>query len=170
MVNPSALLPPKQKKLCRTLAKCVLNKLLSSPYAAELVIVLCKWGCEPVDSSGKQYRAAQLKFTSLERDVSGRYVTDKSCTSWVCKRLREHVRADNLVWCWLAYVENTICLAVLFVCTPFQPHLHFRAPVARSQQLGLFTSRRTQTRHSAVLFWWCSDHKFRVAVHLNYKG
>ena len=68
MVNPSALLPPRQKKLCRTLAKCVLDKLLLSPSAAELVskcpIVLCKWACEQAVYSCEQYRVPKLKFTS----------------------------------------------------------------------------------------------------------
>lgn len=151
MVNPSALLPPRQKKFCRTLAKCVLNKLLSSPYAAELVIVLCKWGCEQVDNSCKQYRAPQLMFTSLKRDVSGRYVTDKSCTSWVCKCLREHVRADNLVWFWLAYAENTICLAVMFFA-------HLSNPTCTSGPLWLDPNSSVYSiqgglRHSAVLCW-----------------
>ncbi len=68
MVNPSALLLPRQKKLCRTLAKCVLNKLLLSPSAVELVskclIVLCKKACEQLDYSCEKNRAAKLKFTS----------------------------------------------------------------------------------------------------------
>lgn len=47
MANPSALLSPRQKKLCRTWGKRVLNKLLLSLYVAEpelkCLVVLCKW-------------------------------------------------------------------------------------------------------------------------------
>lgn len=66
MVNPSALLSLRQKKLCRTLAKCVLNKLLLSPSAAEMVSKCLVVLREQVEYSCEQRWVPKLKFTSSD--------------------------------------------------------------------------------------------------------
>lgn len=81
MANPSALLSPRQKKLCRTWGKRVLNKLLLSLYVAEpelkcLVMLLVSYIIWKA-------RSSRLKLTSEERAVPAQHAVDKSCTYWL---------------------------------------------------------------------------------------